>query len=185
MDQDIIRSVSIFSSLPDEEVERLAQTLNLKEIPQGTLLVEEDTPGLRYYILIDGEVEVVKALGTADERLLGVRGPGSFIGEMSLFSEDGRHTASVRAKVPLQLLELNHADLDSLLHRQPRFAYEMMRTISRRLEESEHLTILDLRQKNVELQQAYDDLKAAQAEIIEKEKLEKELEVARDIQLSI
>ncbi|MFV9676009.1 MAG: SpoIIE family protein phosphatase [Anaerolineales bacterium] len=185
MDQDIIRSVSIFSSLPDEEVERLAKTLNLKEIPQGTLLVEEDTPGVRYYILVDGEVEVVKALGTPDERLLGVRGPGSFIGEMSLFSEDGRHTASVRAKVPLQLLELNQTDLDSLLHRQPRFAYEMIRTISRRLEESEHLTILDLRQKNVELQQAYDDLKAAQAEIIEKEKLEKELEVARDIQLSI
>jgi len=68
MDQDIIRSVSIFSSLPDEEVERLAKTLNLKEIPQGTLLVEEDTPGVRYYILVDGEVEVVKALGTPDER---------------------------------------------------------------------------------------------------------------------
>ncbi len=185
MDEDIIRSVSIFSSLPDEEVERLAETLDLKELPLGTLLLEEDALGDGYYILVDGEVEVIKALGTSDERLLGVRGPGSIIGEMSLFSEAGRHTASVRAKVPLRLLEMNPADLDSLLHRQPRFAYEMIRTISQRLDESEDLTIFDLRQKNIELQQAYDDLKAAQAEIIEKEKLEKELEVARQIQLSI
>ncbi|MCJ7567721.1 MAG: SpoIIE family protein phosphatase [Anaerolineales bacterium] len=180
-----IHQVPLFTSLPAREIKRLARAVQLKDIPAGALLVQEGEKGDRYYILVDGEVEILKALGTPDERLLGVRGPGSIIGEMSLFSEDGRHTASVRAKIPLQLLELNHADLDSLLHRQPRFAYEMMRTISQRLDESEHLTIADLRQKNVELQQAYDDLKAAQAEIIEKEKLEKELEVAREIQLSI
>ena len=185
MDQNIIRSVSIFSSLPDEEVEHLAETLDLKEIPQGMLLLEEDALGDGYYILVTGEVEVIKALGTPDERLLGVRGPGSLFGEMSLFSKDGQHTASVRARTVLQLLEMSPEDLDGLLQRQPKFAYEMIRTISRRLDESEDLTVLDLRQKNVELQQAYDDLKAAQAEIIEKEKLEKELEVAREIQQSI
>ena len=185
MDQDIIRSISIFSSLPDEEVEHLAETLDLKEIPQGTLLLEEDALGDRYYILVDGEVEVLKALGTADERLLGVRRPGSFIGEMSLFSEDSRHTASVRARTALQLLEMSPEDLGGLLNRQPKFVYEMMRVISQRLDESENITIQELRQKNIELTQAYEELKAAQVEIIEKEKLEKELEVARDIQLSI
>ena len=185
MDRDIIRSVSIFSSLPDEEVERLAETLHLKEVPQGTLLLEEGTMGDSCYILVGGEVDVIKALGTQDERLLGMRGPGSFFGEMSLFSKDGQHTASVRARTALQLLKMSAEELDDLFHRQPNFAYEIIRTISQRLDESEHLTILDLRQKNVELQQAYDDLKAAQAEIIEKEKLEKELEVARDIQQSI
>lgn len=78
-----------------------------------------------------------------------------------------------------------YADLDALLHRQPSFSYEMIRTISRRLDESENLTIHDLRQKNEERTKAYAELQAAQEQIIEKEKLEKELEVARDIQLSI
>ncbi len=185
MDQDVIRSVSIFSSLPDKEVEHLAETLDLKEIPQGTLLLEEDALGDCYYILVDGEVEVLKALGTADERLLGVRGPGSFIGEMSLFSEDSLHTASVRARTSLELLEMSPEDLGGLLYRQPKFVYEMMRVISQRLDESENITIQELHQKNIQLTQAYEELKAAQAEIIEKEKLEKELEVAREIQLSI
>ena len=37
----------------------------------------------------------------------------------------------------------------------------------------------------IELSKAYEDLKAAQAEIVEKEKLEHELNMARDIQMSI
>jgi sigma-B regulation protein RsbU (phosphoserine phosphatase) len=53
------------------------------------------------------------------------------------------------------------------------------------LEESENLTIAELREKNRELQQAFDELKAAQVQLVEKERLERELEVARDIQLSI
>jgi sigma-B regulation protein RsbU (phosphoserine phosphatase) len=61
----------------------------------------------------------------------------------------------------------------------------MVRIISHRLTESENQTIRDLREKNIQLTEAYNELKEAQAQIIEKEKLEKELEVARDIQSSI
>jgi len=50
---------------------------------------------------------------------------------------------------------------------------------------SENHTIADLREKNRQLRKAFDELKAAQAQIVEKERLERELEVARDIQLSI
>jgi serine phosphatase RsbU (regulator of sigma subunit) len=53
------------------------------------------------------------------------------------------------------------------------------------LQQSENLTIIDLREKNRQLTQAYQELKAAQAAIIEKEKLEHELELASEIQCSI
>jgi hypothetical protein len=46
-------------------------------------------------------------------------------------------------------------------------------------------TFRDLTEKNRQLQQAYDDLKAAQAQLIEKERLERELQLAAEIQLSI
>jgi sigma-B regulation protein RsbU (phosphoserine phosphatase) len=72
-----------------------------------------------------------------------------------------------------------------LLHREPKFAYELLRTLSQRLVEGEDLTIRDLRRKNRELNQAYDDLKEAQDQLIEKEKYERELEVARQIQMSM
>jgi phosphoserine phosphatase RsbU/P len=80
---------------------------------------------------------------------------------------------------------MSNADFEALIRREPAFAYEMMRTLSGRLAESENLTIKDLREKNRQLTLAYEELKAAQAQIIEKEKLERELEVARQIQRSL
>ena len=46
-------------------------------------------------------------------------------------------------------------------------------------------TFRDLTEKNRQLQQAYDELKAAQDQLIEKERRERELQVAAEIQLSI
>lgn len=185
MSEEALRHVPLFASLPGNEIELLASTLISREEEAGTMLFREGEREGRCYILLEGEVEIIKALGSGDERLLAVRGPGSTLGEMSLFSKEHVRTASVRAKTRLKVLEMRQEDLDSLLHRQPGLAYELVRTLSKRLEESEDHTILDLREKNRLLQEAYDELKAAQAQIIEKEKLEKELEVARQIQLGM
>jgi len=53
------------------------------------------------------------------------------------------------------------------------------------LDESENLTVRDLQEKNRELALAYNELYDAHAQIVEKEKLEAELRVARTIQRSI
>jgi serine phosphatase RsbU (regulator of sigma subunit) len=185
MKEQLIHAIPLFAELPSSEIERLAETLKPRQVTVGTVLIQEDQSGEELFIILQGEVEIIKALGTGDERLLAVRQASTFLGEMSFFSEDGRHTASVRAKTPLQVLEMSRADFDALLSRHPPMAYGLVRTLSQRLDESEDLTIEDLRRKNRELLKAYKELEAAQEQIIEKEKLERELEVARDIQMSI
>jgi serine phosphatase RsbU (regulator of sigma subunit) len=80
---------------------------------------------------------------------------------------------------------MSHEAFDTLLHRQPSLAYEMVNVLGSRLTEAHDHTIHDLQIKNRELQQAYDELKAAQEQIIEKERLERELQVAFEIQMSI
>jgi serine phosphatase RsbU (regulator of sigma subunit) len=148
-------------------------------------MFREGDRGNDCYIIVEGQVEIIKSLGTPEERLLAVREPGEAIGEMSLFSEDHQRTASVRAKTSIKLLVMKRDHLEDLLRRHPDLAFNLVATLSHRLEESENLTIEDLREKNRQLQLAYDELKAAQAQIVEKERLERELEVARDIQISI
>ena len=180
-----LRQVPLFASLPAEEIDLLAETLLPVTVPAGEVLFLEGAREARCFILLEGEVDIIKALGSPDERLLATRGPGSSLGEMSLFSQDQRRTASVRARSMAKLMEMRREDLEALLRRHPELAYSMLGTLSQRLEQSENHTIADLREKNRLLQQAYDELKAAQAQIIEKEKLERELEVARQIQLSI
>ena len=185
MKEQRIRDIPLFVDLPSSEIEYLAETLQAREVREGTVLIEEDRREGDLFILLDGEVEIIKALGTGDERLLAVREASTFLGEMSFFSEDGRHTASVRAKTPLEVMEMSRDDFDALLNRNPPMAYGLVRTLSQRLDESEDLTIEDLRRKNRELLRAYKELEAAQEQIIEKERMEQELEVARDIQMSI
>ncbi len=185
MDTTIIQQVPLFASLPATEIEHLNRTLNAVEFPAGTCIFQEGDYGDRFYIVASGEIEIIKAWGTSDERLLGVNGPGTYVGEMSLFDPGGQRTATIRARTAVQLLEMTRSDFDGLLHRQPMLTYELVRELSTRLNGAHINTIRDLREKNRQLQQAYEELKAAQAQLIEKERLEKELAVARQIQESI
>lgn len=181
----LIRQVPLFASLHGTEVGFLADILHEVELPAGTLLFHEGDPGDRFFLIVDGEIEVVKALGTADERIIAVRKAGEFFGEMSLFEPGGQRTASVIVRTPVRLLEMARSDFEMVLHHRPALAFEMVRVLSLRLDQSHNATITDLREKNRQLAQAYDELKAAQAQIVEKERLEKELETARWIQQSI
>jgi phosphoserine phosphatase RsbU/P len=185
MSIDIIKRIPLFSEVPDPELEHLMTSLQLSERPPGSILMHEGDTSSICYILMDGVVEVIKALGTPDERILAVRPEGELLGEMSLFSRGGKHTASVRTLTSVKLLRMTDADLDLLIKRQPQAAYKVVDLLSRRLEESENATIQDLREKNQQLSEAYQELQAAQAQMIEKERLERELEIARHIQKSI
>ena len=180
-----LNQVPLFATLPPSEITYLASSLRELTLPAREVLFREGDDADRFFILMEGLIEIVKELGTPDERLLGVREPGSFIGEMSLFNPEHRRTASVRARTALKLLEMTRSEFDALLARQPSLAHEMVRVLTGRLAATENATIHDLRAKNRQLTQAYEELQAAHIQIVEKEKLDHELQVARQIQSSI
>lgn len=185
MDINFIEQIPLFTSLPAAERRHLAEVLHYSEAPENTLLFREGDPGDRLYILLDGQVDVIQAIETEEERVLRIFGPGDYFGEMSLLESEGQRTASVRAKTPIKMLEMTRSDFDELLQSWPTLGLQMLRELSLRMRITEKATILELQEKNRQLAQAYDELKAAQAQIIEKERLERELQVARRIQMSL
>jgi serine phosphatase RsbU (regulator of sigma subunit) len=180
-----LEQVPLFASLTKDELAALASNLQPVELAAGEILFCEDDPGGCFYIIAEGQMEIVKAMNTDEERLLQHWGPGNFLGEMSMFDPEGRRTASVRAQTPAKLLAMSHASFQSLLNQQPGLAFELTRQLSLRLRNTDNAIIHDLQEKNRQLAAAYAELKAAQLQIIEKEKLEHELDVAREIQQSI
>jgi serine phosphatase RsbU (regulator of sigma subunit) len=98
---------------------------------------------------------------------------------------DGGRTATVRARTRARLLKMGQAAFRDLLNRQPDLGFEVARQLALRLRHSDTAIIGDLKEKNRQLLAAYTQLQAAQAQLIEKEKLERELQVARQIQESI
>lgn len=190
--ESLLSRVPLFRTLPESEIRHLSQTLTVREVAPDTVLFYEGDAGQHFYILREGEIQVVKGIGTPDERVINMRHPGEFVGEMSLINPDGLRTASVRALSAAQLWEMTRADFDALLNRHPKLAYEMVRVLSNRLADAHNNAMADLiaknralEQTNAELAQAYQVLQAAQAQLIEKERLERELQLAAEIQLSI
>jgi phosphoserine phosphatase RsbU/P len=175
----------LFGSVLSDELARHLANLPLLDLPSNSLIFCEGDYGDRFYMVLDGTVEIIKALGTADERLINTRGPGDCFGEMALLDPEHLRSASLRTRTAVRLLEIRRGDFDALLHLHPPLAYDLARTLSRRLRDAENATIRDLQQKNRQLIKAYEDLQAAQEAIIEKKKMERELEVACEIQRSL
>jgi serine phosphatase RsbU (regulator of sigma subunit) len=174
----------LFAALPAEEIHHIVKRLKQSDHPAGSILYLEGELGDRFSIIVDGIIEVVKSLGAREERVLTTMGPGEVMGEMSLFDPSGLRSASLRAKNPVTLLEMTHQDFSDLLDRHPRLAVRLMSEMVVRFRAGEEATNQNLREKNLQLAEAYLQLQMAQTQIVEKEKMDHEVRLARRIQES-
>lgn len=181
----MLSNFPLFADLPDDILQILQSTSEACQCQPGEILFTEGTFSEYFYLVLEGKIQIVKSLGSEDERAIAVSKGGSILGEMEIFSEEGTHTASARALTQVNLIKISIKQFASTVQTCPQFAYNLLRLFTRRLQRSENLTIKDLREKNRKLAKAYHDLKIAQAAIIEKEKLEHELQLAGEMQRSI
>ncbi|HSF83319.1 MAG TPA: SpoIIE family protein phosphatase [Anaerolineales bacterium] len=182
---ELLAQMPLFRSLSQADLQYLYNNLGTCQFEAGEILFREGEPGDSFYLLQEGQIEIIKALGTQEELVIARRSPGEFVGEMSLLEPHGLRTASVRALTRTRLWFMTRQEFNALLHRQPMLAYEMIHVLADRLNAAHNLSISELQEKNLQLTRAYEELKAAQAQIIEKERLERELQVAYDIQMSV
>jgi len=180
----LLAKIPFFTGLPESELDRLTSEMEVVNLKPGELLFREGDHGEHLYIIVKGDLEIIKAPGTEDELILNTIHEGEYIGEMSLATGEPR-TASVRGLSDVVLLSMSRKQFNDLLHRHPELAGVLVSVLSARLNSTNVTTFRDLTEKNHQLQKAYDELKAAQAQLIEKERLERELKVAADIQMSI
>ncbi len=185
MDESAFRKIPLFRDDPSTELFKLVKELPVENFRAGSYLFKEGDAGESLYVVIDGALEILMGADSTDELLLRTCGPGEYIGEMSLILPEGKRTASVRAKMETRTWVMSQQKFKESLQRWPMIAYSMVRILSQRLEATNESSFRDLTEKNHQLQKAYDELKAAQEQLIEKERLEKELQVAKEIQLSI
>lgn len=174
---------NVFPNISPEDLVYVADLARVRDFSSGEAIVHEGCLEHTFYIVLDGQVEVVKRMGDEEQRL-DLKTPGQFFGEMSLI-EDVPRSATVRTLRPCRLLEIDDHVFDSLLERQPSVALTIVRQLSANLRKTDQDIIENLRRKNEELARAYEELRAAQAQLIEKERLERELEIAGEVQRSI
>jgi len=146
-----------FPGIKPSEIEELIANSQVHSYMPGAILCHEDAVEGRFYMILEGDVEVTKSINNSEARLLKTLGPGDFFGEMALIHNAAR-AATVRAKTALTTLELDKAGFDRVLHNSTSIAMAMVSEISNRLRQNDQMAVDDLRIRASELAQAYQKL---------------------------
>jgi serine phosphatase RsbU (regulator of sigma subunit) len=186
----LLQSVPLFAELPQGELSALAEIAQVCAHPAGSLLFGEGDPSGYLAAVVSGEVEIIKSLGTPSEQVLAVIGSGEVLGEMSIAAQAGGYqpttrSASARARQPVRCVQFPLQAFEELLARQPALAMRVMKLVVERTRLSEAASVTTLTEKNRRLEQALTELKASQAQLIDQEKMQHELRMARRIQESL
>lgn len=131
-----LRDIGLFGALSEEVLDYLARTLKPSRVAPGEAVFREGDSAREMYVVLDGEVEVLKSSRRGRPTRIAILGPGDCFGEMSLIDVQPR-SAMVRALGPTRLLRVASEDLDAL-YRHDLKAYALItlnvaRNLSRRL----------------------------------------------------
>ncbi len=128
-----LRSVPLFSGLPAAIIARMANRFRSETVSLGNKLISEGEDGNKFFIIAQGQVEVLsKGIHGANLRLA-LLTEGEFFGESDLVS-DKPSDVTVRTITPCTLLTLSRRDLDAVLSENPSQRSEFERTIREHLE---------------------------------------------------
>ena len=100
----LLRSIPIFAPLPGTPLEHLASRLLPLRVDPETVIVRQGDSGDRFYVVVEGEVEVA-----VDGTVVSELGPGGYFGEIALIRDVPR-TATATARTPVVLYALERDD---------------------------------------------------------------------------
>ena len=176
--------------LPSDDLEDLIDAVTISNHQAETVICREGEVEYALYIIQEGNVAFAKKMAHG-EQLLGYKAEGEFFGELGILDHAPR-AATVYATTACKLIRINEELFDRIISRNPFAAREIMRGITRSIRDTDRLTIAKLQLTNQELASAnselaktLDELRTAQAELLRRERLKRDLEIASTVHQSI
>ena len=128
----LLKGIDIFESLSVSELAAIASVAEVTDIPAGRIIIEEGTFGETMYLIIQGEVSVIKELGRVNEIEIDRIKPGEYCGEMALF-EDVERSASIRTEMKCNFMVLHKQQFREIVREYPQIALEICKVLSGRI----------------------------------------------------
>jgi CRP/FNR family transcriptional regulator, cyclic AMP receptor protein len=121
--------VPLFASLGSDALQALEQACRRRASQRGETLFYEDDPGSALYILLSGQVKIVRLAPDGEERILHLQGEGSCLGELSLIDGAPRSARAVTLD-RVEALVLYREPFLELLTRHPAVALAVMSALA-------------------------------------------------------
>lgn len=104
---------SVFRNLPRQEVDAISGQLHTLSFDTGEIIVRQGAPADKFFVIVDGEVAVLRDDGEGAVPVATLR-RGQFFGEIAILQDTPR-TATVRAASPVSLLTMDRDVFRSLV----------------------------------------------------------------------
>lgn len=120
----VLRKVPLFAPLDADEVREVISRTSVVNVDPGAEIFSDGAAGDAMYVVIVGEVEIVKPIPTGGTRVLSTLGSRAVFGEMSLLGDETR-SAGARARSKSSLLKIGRDDFRERLARADLVALKM------------------------------------------------------------
>jgi CRP-like cAMP-binding protein len=119
--------VPLFAGLSKRQLALASRLSTQLELPAGYVLARQGSVGAEFFVLLEGQVEVVQG-----RELVATRGPGSPLGEISLLTRGPRNATPI-AQTPVRTRVASQREFDALLHAVPGVSERLHATMRERL----------------------------------------------------
>jgi CRP-like cAMP-binding protein len=122
-----LRSVPLFEGLSDDDLARCAALFEERELLAGTPIIRETDFSYKFFVILEGEVEVRRSFEYVDRM-----GPGDFFGETGLIT-GARRNARVSAHTRCRLAFMLTWDFRAVTREFPEIARRIEDELNRRM----------------------------------------------------
>lgn len=126
----LLRGVPFLSGLSDADAASLAPEFVERTYAAGELITGEGQEGMSFFVVESGEATVTK--GGAD---IATVGPGASFGELSLFEQHGRRSASITAASAMRCWSLPVWSFRAFVEGRPAVAWALLEQLASRIRE--------------------------------------------------
>ena len=130
-----LRKTRLFQNLSPQYLDRLSSVARERSYKAGETIVREGDQGIAFFVIVSGNVEVLRGSG-GDQTVINRIGPGGTFGEIALLTEFPR-LASVRAENDVTCVALARLDFLDALRDQPEIAVQLLATVAEMLRMAE------------------------------------------------
>ena len=130
-----LRRIPYFATMDSAKLKLLAFASQRVVLPSGGLICREGEPGDAAYIILEGEAVVTVKADDGHDVVVATVPKNTFIGEIAVLRNVPR-TATVVASSPIVALKVGKDAFFQLLRDVPQFAFEVMRELAERLEDT-------------------------------------------------
>ena len=132
VDTSLLAAVEMFAKLNADELERLKDVAEVRELRRNDALFSEGDPSTELFVVVEGRLAIAKRSPDGRESVIALMERGDLFGEMPLFDGEGR-SAEARALEPSEVIVIPYSAVREIYEARPELLWSVTEMLTLRL----------------------------------------------------